>query len=820
VKNRNWLDLAEYATLVGTGVGAIATILTKQILYTATPLSLFLLLSLVNRRRVEQLTQQKATMAISRVDQRLSINLKQLQQQTRTLPSFEDLAALRQNVLQNSHDAIARLQHETSQRIEAIETHSLGKVRYDISHLKNQYNHVGESLSNITSRLHRLTDISRVEHLEGSVSQLRLELSELRSSLDAFTNEQKQFNTRSLQEQINHLQRRLNQLPQPFDASALKQDIASLMKVAGDMVSRRELARLAAQVEKLSQQNQTLEQTVAPARVANTIFRKQLDSLHTRLNTQQSESAPTAAQAEAGVIEDLQQTIQHLEQRLNHLPAADPSSLRAEIQGIAETHMENLQQQLDTVQQFAQKLERQQQTLRDCINHLPKLLDFSALQNQLKFLTHRIDGAESGIARMQVWVEESLQNRMEEMNQQLQKVQPATNYGLVLDFKSSQTNSHQATSEVESAHSSRTILEEALENAQQQIVLVWSRPDQGMLEQSVIQQFQSFLDRGGCLDIGWGHLEESLKERSPRFLNQSWGADSHEKQLLRDALNQLAELKQAYPNQLRFKLLGTDENFLICDRTFAVLGIHPFAVQETDLPEVAIGLRTTDAQVILQLSHRFEDPTLNPGDANAYFNRAMTRYDLGDKHGAIADYTEVLHINPDDDIAYNNRGIALYDLEDKPAAIADFEAALRLNPDNTAAYYNRGTVRAEQGDKLGAIEDYTYATQTDPNCAIAYFYRGLERSRLGNKLGAIYDYSEVIRFEPDNANAYFYRGLAQIKIGDKPAAIADLTRAAHLFAHTGDRANHKQALEMIARLQRALASANQSAKLAFNGKAS
>jgi tetratricopeptide (TPR) repeat protein/predicted nucleic acid-binding Zn-ribbon protein len=820
VKNRNWLDLAEYATLAGTGVGAIATLLTKQILYTATPLSLFLLLSLVNRRRVEQLTQQKTTVAISRVDQRLSINLKQLQQQTRTLPSFEDLAALRQNVLQNSHDAIARLQYETTQRIEAIETHSLGKVRYDISHLKNQYNHVGESLSNITSRLHRLTDISRVEHLEGSVSQLRLELAELRSSLETFTNEQKQFSTRTLQEQISHLQRRLNQLPQPFDASALKQDIASLMKVAGDMVSRRELARLAAQVEKLSQQNQALEQTIAPTRVTHTIFKKQLDSLHTRLNHQQSEQTPTLSpQLEAGVIEDLQQTVNHLEQRLNHLPAADPSSLRAEIQGIAETHMGNLQQQLDTVQQFAQNLERQQQTLRDCINHLPKLLDFSGLQNQLKFLTHRIDGAESGIARMQIWVEESLQNRIEEMNQQLQKVQPATNYGLVLDFKGNQSAAGQANNEVESAHSSRTVLEEALESAQTQIVLVWSRPDQGMLDPGVIQKFQSFLDRGGCLDIGWGRLEETLKGRSPRFLNQRWGIDSHEKQLLRDALNQLAQLKQDYPNQLRFKLLGTDENFLICDRTFAVLGIHPFAVQETDLPEVAIGLRTTDTQVIQQLINRFEDPMLNPGDANAYFNRAITRYDLGDKNGAIADYTEVLNINPDDHIACNNRGIAFYDLEDKTAAISDFEAALHLNPENTAAYYNRGTIRSEQGDKLGAIEDYSYATQVDPDCAIAYFYRGLERSRLGNKLGAIYDYSEVIRIEPENANAYLYRGLAQIKIGDKTAAIADLSEAARLFARAGDRDNHQQALATISRLKRALTT-DRGPKLVSNGRAS
>jgi tetratricopeptide (TPR) repeat protein len=801
VKHRSkWSELTEYTLLAGTGVGTLAAVLTQQFLYAASPLSLYLLLNLMNRRRADQLTLESADAAISQVDRKLTENIDLLQQQTKSLPSFLDLATLRKTALQENEAAIARLQQETAEKFSQFEEQNLGAVQQDLHQLQEQYSQIGESISTITTNLKGLADNTRVGQLEETVTQLKTEVSQLREDLQRLTDDQRSTNTRALQDQINHLNRRINSLPQPFDASALKQDIESLLKVSSDMVSRRELARLASQIEKLNQQQQTLEQAIVPTKVASAILRKRLDGIATKLNSQTPEQ-PLHPQAVADDIDALRQTVQTLEDRLGQIPKADHAHLKGELQTVAEAHLDKLQQQLQTVQQFTQSLEQQQQTLRQYVDRLPQLLDFKALQNQLRFLAQRIDGTENGLTNVQRWVEENVQSQMQDINQQLQTLHPPSSYGLVLDFKPSADSDHSGSGRL---HATRAVLEEALDVAEGRLVVVWSHPDQGAINESLMQKFRAFLDRKGCLDIGWGHLQDAYGDRSPRFIHQRWSNDSTVKTFLQDSLNQLAQLKKDYPGQFRFKVLGTNENFLVCDRTFAILGIHPIVETNQDFPEVGVGLRTTDTQIIQQLINRFDNPLLDPQDASAYFNRAATRFELGDKAGAVHDYTRVLQIDPQDDLAYNNRGVARFELGEKQAALQDFERSLHLNSNQVSAYCNRGTMRSDAGDKLGAIEDYCYAIQADPNCVIAYFYRGLERSRLGNKLGAMHDYGEVIHIDSQNPNAYLYRGLAAIKLGQNQAALVDLNQAATLFANQGDRANHQQTLKTIARLRKAL----------------
>ncbi|MGB3419679.1 tetratricopeptide repeat protein [Dolichospermum sp. FACHB-1091] len=47
---------------------------------------------------------------------------------------------------------------------------------------------------------------------------------------------------------------------------------------------------------------------------------------------------------------------------------------------------------------------------------------------------------------------------------------------------------------------------------------------------------------------------------------------------------------------------------------------------------------------------------INPNDANAYYNRGVVRYELGDKQGAIKDFNQAIKINPNFPQAYGNRG--------------------------------------------------------------------------------------------------------------------------------------------------------------------
>jgi tetratricopeptide (TPR) repeat protein len=344
------------------------------------------------------------------------------------------------------------------------------------------------------------------------------------------------------------------------------------------------------------------------------------------------------------------------------------------------------------------------------------------------------------------------------------------------------------------------MLEQALRSAADRVIAVYPFPSPEVLDDEMMRRFEEFLGQRGYLDIGWGHLGVE-NDRTPRSIADRRSISPVSNPFLFNRLNQLTELKKQYPDQLRFKVLGTDEYFLVCDRAYAVLGTQPVATTSLSFPEAAMGLRTTDASIIQTLIQRFENPVLNPHDTAAFFNRATARYDLGHRQGALSDYTAVLDVIPDD-VAFNHRGLVRYDMGDRPRALADFEAAIQHNPQNFVAYTNRGYVRSEQGDKLGAIADYTQAIQLQPDYAIAYFYRGLAQTRLQNKLGAIQDYTEVIRLTPDDASAYFYRGLANAKASQPMEAIRDLRQAAQLFADQGDTTNYQQTLAALKKLQK------------------
>jgi tetratricopeptide (TPR) repeat protein len=105
----------------------------------------------------------------------------------------------------------------------------------------------------------------------------------------------------------------------------------------------------------------------------------------------------------------------------------------------------------------------------------------------------------------------------------------------------------------------------------------------------------------------------------------------------------------------------------------------------------------------------------------AYNNRGNARDDLGDKQGAIADYSKAIELKPDLAEAYSNRGNARSALGDKQGAIADYSKAIELKPDLAGAYNNRGLARSDLGDKQGAIEDAQkaaklFCSQGNPNC--------------------------------------------------------------------------------------------------------
>jgi tetratricopeptide (TPR) repeat protein len=804
MKRNPWLGALENISLVSLGVGSIASILFKQILYTTTPLSLLVVLGLFNRRQFEE-SSTKRDLSLAEMDQKLSTNLEMLTQHISNLPNAETIHMLRQGLLMKDREVARRLyaeitsvQQELNQRLHPLEEQGLESVRQEISQMEAQHRQVAKELARMGIDFQELSDTVAANAAQPAIAQLRTCLTDLQSNVDTLSAQTKPH-LASLQEQISRLDRQLSKLPPPIDLSSLKQEVGELVRMITDLVPRRDLLALVKEVRELYQQQERLKQSVEAietAAVNHSIFGNALKPVDPDASAEAApeidpETNPEANQVLSGQLDQdiLQQVFPPSELALNS----------GMIQEEAAHYLEHLRSQLATIQSFTENLAEQHQQLQEQLNHLPKNLDVAALQNQLRELSQRIPVAETTLDAFRSRIQDVIQQELQFITQQLQAVSASPSYELVFDLN------HAAGSEVGGLAGSRAILEEALQSSQERLILILPWSDQCSLDQDLMLKLEAFLALGRRLDIGWCHLAERQTDRLLKKMYRGWMSDPIHQDAIQETLHHLLYLKRNYPQQFQFKILGTSENFLVADRVFAVLGISDALKTSTAFSELQLKLRTRDPDVIQRLIQHFDHPVLEADDLVAYWNRGVTRHDLGDKAGAIADYTQILRFNYDDAITYNYRGIAYYDAGQIEQAIADLTESIELNPQQAAAYCNRAFIRAEQGDPEAAIQDYTLALQNQPDWAIAYFYRGMAWQKLENHSEAISDYGEATFLASDSAVAHYYRGLAWQKLRNYQGAIADLELAAELFAARGSKTNAQKALKNLVKLRQSLA---------------
>ena len=68
---------------------------------------------------------------------------------------------------------------------------------------------------------------------------------------------------------------------------------------------------------------------------------------------------------------------------------------------------------------------------------------------------------------------------------------------------------------------------------------------------------------------------------------------------------------------------------------------------------IKTGVLLTSSAVMFSLTE-----TVSAESVDFYFNRAYEKAENGDHYGAISDYTKVIEIDPNDANAYFNRGIS------------------------------------------------------------------------------------------------------------------------------------------------------------------
>jgi tetratricopeptide (TPR) repeat protein len=751
VKDRHLSKLAEYSLLLGSGAGAVASVTAQNVVYASAPLTLLVAMGLLNRSRLEKSVSDHQKASGKRSDQ-LAKRLAQVQEQVSALPSPEALTNFQRSVMDRSDRSFIRFSRELHQlerrvdeRIGAIQIPDLSQVYRDIAQLQDQYTYTCAGLENLTAFVNRLSTNTRIEALEAQISQVKTTIMQTRVNVETLHSDTK-TTVSHLQDSLHHLDRRLRQLPASLDPRLLREEVEQLVKTVTELVPRREFHNLTIRLQELSQRQQELQHALL-----------RLEQNQSPTEATSSSPSPLPEAGDAGLADDvgyLMATVTQIQKMLAQTPDLDQT--QEYVQQVMGQSLEDVSQSLQNVATLAQNLQQRQQQL----------------SQQLDTVLATDPALSSATA-----------------------TNPAnpSHPQWIMDFSQ----------ESGETPASRRALETALATAEERLLLVWPWSQGCALDNALVNQFRQVLERGCQLEIGWCHQGSTDTGRLLRPINQRWGTESQELRVLKTALNQLLPLRQEFPNHFRFKILGTEESYLVCDRSFAIVGLQSLPLQSQVFPHLHTKLRTTDPQVIAGLIRRFDSPELGNHETAAFFNRGTTRYDLRDREGAIADYAQVLAVQPDHAIARNNRGVALQDLGRLEEAEIDFTAAISHNPQLFAAYCNRGWLRLEQKRYREAAADFSTAIHLEPNSPIPYLYRGSAIQHMGDLENAMDDYDQAIACGYPVALPYVYRGAAHQRQGNARQAIADLEMAQQQSELSGDRQILISIKRSLSRLKRA-----------------
>ena len=101
INNRHWVEIVEYISVAASVVGTAVAAVSQQAIYAAAPVSLSLVLNLINRSRLSEVNHQNPPAAIARVDE-LQSDLAQMQQSAQGLLTAVEALHQQQNTLKQS----------------------------------------------------------------------------------------------------------------------------------------------------------------------------------------------------------------------------------------------------------------------------------------------------------------------------------------------------------------------------------------------------------------------------------------------------------------------------------------------------------------------------------------------------------------------------------------------------------------------------------------------------------------------------------------------------------------------------------------------
>ncbi len=186
-----------------------------------------------------------------------------------------------------------------------------------------------------------------------------------------------------------------------------------------------------------------------------------------------------------------------------------------------------------------------------------------------------------------------------------------------------------------------------------------------------------------------------------------------------------------------------------------------------------------------------------PKLALAYNNRGLSKLDLGDVTGAMADLTKSIELDSNYAIARNNRGKILVDAKAYDAALKDLNMAIKLDTDYAEAYINRGNVMFNKQKYDEAMSDYNLAIRFNPNIEVAYKNRATIKSMRKNYADALKDLEKAIALNPDYEDAFIDKGNIMFNTGKYEEAIKNYNAALRINPSSKNAYNNRSVAEMV-----------------------